>query len=160
MGTKRARFDDKTSSVKLREDAEAAVSVLSPFSSPGRFRRKLSKYSKVVSPNVISYASDVIVSMTDKPTKSVYQGLEQTLNNIKVLLDWRVVKNMNDALEESLKESNQLHASNRAQLEQAKEAQGRARRLVLLREAVACRPVQARRLTFAGGRKIQAVPRP
>ena len=76
MGTKRARFDDKTSPVKFREDAEAAVSVLSSFSSPGQFRRKLSKYSKVVSPNVISYASDVIVSMADKPTKSAYQALE------------------------------------------------------------------------------------
>ena len=138
--------------------------MLSPFwqafSSPGQFKRKLSKYSKVVSPNVIGYASDVIVSMADRPTTSVYQKLEQTLNNIKVLLDWRVVKNMNDALEESLKESNQLHASNRAQLEQAKEAQGRARRRLLLGEAVACRPVQARRLAFAGGRKIQAVPLP
>jgi len=50
--------------------------VLSSFSSPGQFRRKLSKYSKVVSPNVISYASDVIVSMADKPTKSAYQALE------------------------------------------------------------------------------------
>ena len=98
--------------------------------------------------------------MADKPTKSAYQALEQTLNHIKIMLDWRVVKKLNDKLEECLKESNQLHASNRAQLEQAKEAQGRARRRLLLREAVACRPVQARRLSFAGGRKIQALPRP
>ena len=160
MGLKRRVSDEETSPVKLRKDAEAAISVLSPFSSPGQFKRKLSKYSMVVSPNVIGYASDVIVSMADKPTKSAYQALEQTLNNIKIMLDWRVVKKLNDKLEECLKESNQLHASNRAQLEQAKEAQGRARRRLLLREAVACRPVQARRLSFAGGRKIQAVPRP
>ena len=81
MGLKRRVSDEETSPVKLRKDAEAAVSVLSPFSSPGQFKRKLSKYSMVVSPNVIGYASDVIVSMADKPTKSVYQALEQTLNS-------------------------------------------------------------------------------
>ena len=160
MGLKRRVSDEEASPVKLRKDAEAAISVLSPFSSPGQFKRKLSKYSMVVSPNVIGYASDVIVCMADKPTKSAYQALEQTLNNIKIMLDWRVVKKLNEKLEECLKESNQLHASNRAQLEQAKEAQGRARRRLLLREAVACRPVQACRLPFAGGRKIQALPRP
>ena len=39
---------------------------------------------------MIGYASDVIVPMADKPTKSAYQALEQTLNNIKTMLDWRV----------------------------------------------------------------------
>ena len=87
MGLKRIVSDEETSPVKLRKDAEAAISVLSPFSSPGQFKRKLSKYSMVVSPNVIGYASDVIVSMADKPTKSAYKALEQTLNTIKTLLD-------------------------------------------------------------------------
>ena len=160
MGLKRPVSDEETSPVKLRKDAEAAVSMLSPFSSPGQFKRKLSKYSKVVSPNVIGYASDVIVSMADKPTKSVYQALEQTLKNIKVLLDWRVVKKLNDKLEECLKESNQLHASNRAHSMNDRAQKARAEKLLLLREAVACRPIQPRRLTFAGGRKVQAVPRP
>ena len=160
MGLKRPVSDEETSPVKLRKDAEAAVSMLSPFSSPGQFKRKLSKYSKVVSPNVIGYASDVIVSMADKPTKSVYQALEQTLNNIKILLDWRVVKKLNDKLEEDLKESNKVHALNRACRMNDRAAQARAEKRQQLRESIASRPIRGRQLLFGPPREMRPVPRP
>ena len=114
----------------------------------------------VVSPKVIGYASDVIVSMADKPTKSAYQALEQTLNNIKTMLDWRVVEKLNDKLEECLKESNKLHAFNRAQLEQAKAAQERAEKRQQLRESIASRPIRGRQILFAPPREMRPVPRP
>ena len=155
MGLKRPLSDEETSPVKLNDEAEAALSVLSPISPPVQFSRRLSKYQKVLSPGVAAYASNVIACYPCYVEKSILYKLNYTLKVIKDQLeqrltfvfdmgvDWRSYSSMND------------RARPRKELEEEEERRRRALTIQQQREAVAGRPLKGRRLQFAGGRELQ-----
>ena len=159
MGLKRPVSDEETSPVKLSIEAEATLSVLSPISSPVQFRRRLSKYQKVLSPGVTAYASNVVACYGFCTDKSVSDKLDGTLKCIKAELDARIETAVQMARDWSSLGFSKANATRRKELEEAKERRNRALKVVQHREALASRPIQRRRLQFAGGRELQALPR-
>ena len=99
MAPKNKRTREEISPVKLNIDAEEALSLLSPVSKPVQFKRRLSKYQKVLSPGVTAYISNVVTCYVCNKTEAVWTRLDNTLDLIHDQLHQRLSQAFEKALE-------------------------------------------------------------
>ena len=144
----------ETSPVKLRDDAEKVLKVFSPTSPIVQFRRKLHKYKEVVSPELLSRASNIAVCYTCTNPKPCLRKLDNTLAGIKVELDRRIVEAFSNSLDQCLIESQRAFDTARKKLNEEKAANARARVQAKFRSRYMERSRRAKALAYAGGRML------
>ena len=160
MGLKRPVSDEETSPVKLNIDAEEALSLLSPVSKPVQFKRRLSKYQKVLSPGVTAYISNVVRCYVCNKTEAVWTRLDNTLDLIHDQLHKRLSQAFEKELEECLISSQKVLDERRKDLEMQKAEAARARAQAAFRSRFERRSKQPKTLHFAGARRLQPLPEP